>query len=393
MDFDLTDEQRQAVKVAGDLARHYAPNVRVSWEDAATFSWDFYRAIAEQGFTGIDLPERLGGQGLTLLDAVLVIEAVARCAPHLADAIHATNFGAIRQMATHANSPAVEDVVRAVMCGTALPSIAMSEPGAGSAVHDLSTRAFRHENKIRIRGEKTFNTFGPIATHYVVWARFGAGPKDIGAVVVPSDLNGLTRGATKRFISGEQYSSLHFDDLEVDDSYLLMDHDGLRKMMSVFNIERLGNASRSLGLGRLALDLATDYLLNRVTGGKRLSDMQGLRWKIAEVRMRLDAAQLLVYRAAAVHNGSLPDQGQVAAAKCVANEAGFFAADTALQIFGGYGFTTESPLEYIWKRTRGWMIAGGSSEVMRNRVAALHLNATRPGARNIQPNSEIVSVV
>ena len=109
--------------------------------------------------------------------------------------------------------------------------------------------------------------------------------------------------------------------------------------------------------------------------------------------MRLDAAQLLVYRAATVQNGSLPDQGQVAAAKCVANEAGFFAADTALQLFGGYGFTTESPLEYIWKRTRGWMIAGGSSEVMRNRVAALHLRAARPTYRDPKSSTETIAAV
>jgi hypothetical protein len=155
-------------------------------------------------------------------------------------------------------------------------------------------------------------------------------------------------------------------------------------MMSVFNIERLGNAARSLGLGQLALNLATGYMLERETGGKRLSDMQGLRWKLADMRMRVDAARLLIYRAALLLRDGYPQPGLVAEAKCFANEAGFFAADTAMQIFGGYGYTTESPIEYIWKRTRGWMIAGGSVEVMRNRVAVEQLRiggGSRGGGR------------
>jgi alkylation response protein AidB-like acyl-CoA dehydrogenase len=383
MDFVLSEEQEAVIETSRGLARRYAPNVTVSWDEAELFSWEFLGALAGHGLTGIDLPEHLGGQGLTLFDAVLVIESVARTAPHLADAVHATNFGAIRQIAAFSRSERLEETVREVLAGRSLPSIAMSEPGAGSAVNDLTTRARRENGSYRIKGEKTFNTFGPIATHYVVWARFGDGKRELGAVVIPAASEGLVRGASKRFISGEAFCSLHFDDVLVGNDYVLMSDDGLRKMMSVFNIERLGNAARSIGLGQLALDLATDYMLNRVTGGHRLSEWQGLRWKLADMRMRLDAARLLVYRAALELRNGLPDPGFVAAAKCFANEAGFFAADNALQIFGGYGYASESPLEYIWKRTRGWMIAGGSTEIMRNRVASDHLNGFRRPERTL----------
>jgi alkylation response protein AidB-like acyl-CoA dehydrogenase len=373
MEFALSDEQKLVVETSCGLARRYAPAAAVSWDDAQLFSWDFLKALSHHGLTGIDLPEHLGGQGMELIDAVLVIEAVARTAPHLADAVHATNFGAIRQMSAFSQSPQLEDTVRDVLAGRALSSIAMSEPGAGSAVNDLTTRARRDNGGYRVKGEKTFNTLGPIATHYVVWARFGDRDRQLGAVVVPATADGFSRGAPRHFISGELYCSLHFDDVLVSSDFVLMEDDGLRKMMSVFNIERLGNAARSVGLGELALDLATDYMLERVTGGQRLSDMQGLRWKLADMRIRLDAARLLVYRAASELRDGLPDPGSVAVAKCFANETGFFAADTALQIFGGYGYTTEGPLDYIWKRTRGWMIAGGSVEIMRNRVASEQL--------------------
>jgi hypothetical protein len=370
MDFALSDEQKAVIETSSGLARRHARDTPVSWEEAASFSWDFLQALAEHGLTGIDLPEHLGGQGMTLFDAVLVIESVASTAPHLADAVHATNFGAIRQIAAFAQSACLEDTVRDILAGRALPSIAMSEPGAGSAVNDLTTRARRENDTVRIKGEKTFNTLGLVATHYVVWARFGDRDRELGAVVVPATSDGFVRGAPRRFISGELFCSLHFDDVLVSSDNVLMEDDGLRKMMSVFNIERLGNAARSVGLGQLALDLATDYMIERVTGGRRLADMQGLRWKLADMRIRLDAARLLVYRAASELRDGLPDPGSVAVAKCFANEAGFFAADSALQIFGGYGYTTEGPLEYIWKRTRGWMIAGGSVEIMRNRVAS-----------------------
>lgn len=370
MDFTLSDEQKAVIETSSALARKHAPDVRVTWEDAGQFNWEFLKDLAAHGLTGIDLPEELGGQGMGLLDSVLVIESVAQTAPHLADAVHSTNFGAIRQIAQCARTEALKDVIRAVVEGRALPSIGMSEPGAGSAVNDIKTRARREGDGYRLKGEKVFNTNGPVATHYVVWARFGDGPRDIGALVVPAESEGFERSSSTRFISGELYCSLHLDDVLVPEDNMLMDTDGLKRMMSVFNIERIGNAARSIGLGQLALDLATTYMQDRVTGGKRLADWQGLRWKVADMRMRLESARLMVYRASIQLRDGLPDAGMVAAAKCVANEAGFFAADSALQIYGGYGYTTEGPLDYIWKRTRGWMIAGGSVEIMRNRVAA-----------------------
>ena len=316
-------------------------------------------------------------------DSVLVIESVARTAPHLADAVHSSNFGAIRQIAQFAESDLLKEILREILAGKALPSIAMSEPGAGSAVNDLVTRARKDRGGYRIKGEKTFNTNGSVATHYVVWTRFGEGERELGAVVVPATAEGFVRGAPRRFISGEVFCSLYFDDVLVNSDHVLMRDDGLRKMMSWFNIERLGNAARSVVLGRLALDLATDYMLERVTGGKRLSDWQGLRWKLADMRIRLEAAQLMVYRAATELRNGLPDPGLVASAKCFANETGFFAADTTLQIFGGYGYTTEGPLEYIWKRTRGWMIAGGSVEIMRNRVSVGAVARVQPSGSHL----------
>ncbi len=369
MNFELSDEQAALAEMAAGLGARREPDPNVSAEEAGEFPWDFARELHEHDLTGIDLPEAKGGQGLDLVDSVLVLSAVAGNAPHLADAVQATNFGAIRQVAAFGGERLIDEVLRPALSGRALLTVAMSEPSGGSALGGLHTRARSVGDTVVVNGGKVFNSHGPHATHCVVWARFGAEPETIGAVVVPTDTRGFSRGATERYMSGEVHCALSFDDCEVPAEYVLLDGDGMRRMMPVFNIERLGNATRSHAFGELALRLATEHMLERETGGGRLADHQGLRWKIADMRLRLDSARLLVYRAALQLRDGNPDPLNTSLAKLAANEAGFYAASEALQIFGGYGFTEDSPLNYIFNRTRGWMIAGGSVEVQRNRIA------------------------
>ena len=369
MNFELSDEQAALAEMAAGLGARREPDPNVSAEEAGEFPWDFARELHEHDLTGIDLPEAKGGQGLDLVDSVLVLSAVAGNAPHLADAVQATNFGAIRQVAAFGGERLIDEVLRPALSGRALLTVAMSEPSGGSALGGLHTRARSVGDTVVVNGGKVFNSHGPHATHCVVWARFGAEPETIGAVVVPTDTRGFSRGATERYMSGEVHCALSFDDCEVPAEYVLLDGDGMRRMMPVFNTERLGNATRSHAFGELALRLATEHMLERETGGGRLADHQGLRWKVADMRLRLDSARLLVYRAALQLRDGNPDPLNTSLAKLAANEAGFYAASEALQIFGGYGFTEDSPLNYVFKRTRGWMIAGGSVEVQRNRIA------------------------
>ncbi len=369
MDFRLSSEQRALAELATELARQSAPDPFVSWEEAGRFPWSFGTELGKHGLTGIDVPEEIGGQGGSLLDALVVLESVGRVAPHLADAVQATNFGAMRQIAAFGSERVVVDVLKPVLAGEALATVGMSEPDAGSGLASLRTRARREGRDVVLDGAKQFNSNGPHATHYVVWCRFGPERQDVGAVVVPADAPGFARGKTERFMSGEVYCSLHMDHCRVPVDYVLLDRDGIRRMMPIFNIERLGNATRSYAFGELAFHLATRYMTERSVGGQRLTEFQGLRWRVADLRIRLDAARLLLYRAACELTDGVPDGDNVSIAKCAANEVGFEAAHQALQIYGGYGFGSESAVEYLFKRTRGWMIAGGSVEVQRNRIA------------------------
>jgi alkylation response protein AidB-like acyl-CoA dehydrogenase len=380
MNFTLSDEQQALVEMARGLSSRHVTGTAVTWDEAGEFPWAFMKELAAHDLTGIDAPESCGGQGLTLLDSMLVIEAVASCRPHLADAVQAANFGAIRQLVAFGGERVIADIVKPVFAGDALATIAMSEPGGGSALSKLRASARREGDEVIVTGSKVFNSNGPHATHYVVWVRFGPGRGDIGAVVVPADTPGFERGADERFMSGEKHCTLLFDGCTVPADYVLVQQDGMRRMMSVFNIERLGNATRAYAYGDYALELATSYMLERETAGGRLADYQGLRWKLADLRVKLDSAKLLLYRAATELRDGVPDPLYTSAAKLAANEAGFEAAHQALQIFGGYGYTDDSPLNYVFRRTRGWMIAGGSVELQRERIAREMLRRHRSSA-------------
>jgi alkylation response protein AidB-like acyl-CoA dehydrogenase len=150
---------------------------------------------------------------------------------------------------------------------------------------------------------------------------------------------------------------------------MLLGEGGFKKQISGFNVERIGNAARALALGRHAFNTARDYAATRSQFGRALCEFQGLQWKFAEMAVKLDAAQLLLYRAIANARGGLPSAYDTAVAKLACNLAGWEVSNEALQVMGGMGYSKESLVEYCVRRTRGWMIAGGSIEILKNRIA------------------------
>jgi alkylation response protein AidB-like acyl-CoA dehydrogenase len=364
MDFSLTDEQRAIVDLAEEVARGLPEHV-----DRDSYPWHITRTFHEVGLTGIALPVEDGGQGASLLDSVLAIEAVARIRPRAADMLQATNFGAVRQIAAFGTPEQKQGYLAPVLRGEKLVTVGMTEPEAGSAASDLRTTARVEQGEVIINGTKVFNSDGPFASHHVVWVRFGPGISAIGSVIVPVDAPGFEHGRPERFLSDEQYCSLIMEDCRVPEDHVLLPNDGFRRMMEQFNIERLGNASRSLGYGRRAFELAVDYAKTRRQFGRPLAEFQGIQWKLADVKLQLESARLLLYRAAWGAEAGAPSATDTSLAKLACNEAGHRAADTALQVFGGFGFSAEAELGYLLARTRGWMVAGGSVEMLRNRIA------------------------
>ncbi|UZG58852.1 acyl-CoA dehydrogenase family protein [Rhodococcus opacus] len=343
----------------GALARAHDPN----------YSWDIAQLLGAQGLLGLTISAEDGGQGAGLADAVAVIQEVAMVCPKSADILQAGNFGAIRTFAEFGTPEQKAKYLSDLIAGRTLIGLGMSEPEAGSAATELTTSATEDGDGYRINGTKIWGTHSVDATLFLVYVRFGPGTGNIGSILVERGAKGLTLGTPSTYMSGEQWAQLYFDDCWVPKGNVLLGPGGFKKQMSGFNVERIGNASRALALGRLAFNLARDHVSERTQFGRSLNEFQGLQWKFAEVAVALDSAELLLDRAVRNAAAGLPSAYETSVAKLAANEAGFKAANEAMQAMGALGYSTESLVEYCMRRTRGWMIAGGSIEILKNRIA------------------------
>jgi alkylation response protein AidB-like acyl-CoA dehydrogenase len=367
MDFHLAAEQagfRDAVLRFAQ--KELAPRARERAHEPG-YPWDVARLMARQGLLGITIPEADGGQGGTLLDAVLAIETVASVCPRSADVVQAGNFGPIRVLAEYGSAQQKDRYLQKLLAGEAVIAVGMTEPDAGSAVTELKTAATPDGDGWRINGSKIFTTHSAYAEVFLVYVRFGPGVGGIGSVLL--EKSSVKRGRASRFMSGEEWAELHFDNVRVAPEQVLLAAGGFKKQIAGFNVERIGNSARSLALGRYAYEAARAWAMERRQFGRLLCEFQGIQWKFADMKIKLDAAQLLLYRAAANADRGFPSPEETAIAKACCNQAGFDVANEALQVMGGMGYSQEALVEYCLRRCRGWMIAGGSIEILKNRIA------------------------
>jgi len=369
MDFRLTSEQEQF----RDSVRRFAEKqlAQGARERAHTteYPWDVAKLMAKQGLLGIVMAPEDGGQGGTLLDAVIAIETVASACPRSADVVQAGNFGPIRVLAEYGTPLQKERYLKRLLAGEAVISVGMTEPEAGSAVTDLQTTAAPDGEGYRINGSKVFTTHAPHAAVILTYVRYGPGVDGIGSVLIDTKAKGVRFGKRSKFMSGEDWAQIYFENVYVPPEMVLLKEGGFKKQIAGFNVERIGNAARSLALGRYAYEAARKWAMQRKQFGRLLCEFQGLQWKFAEMKIKLDAGQLLLYRAAANADRGFPSAEETSIAKAFCNQSGFEIANEALQVMGGLGYSQEELVEYCLRRCRGWMIAGGSIEILKNRIA------------------------
>ena len=369
MDFRLAPEQEQFRDAVRRFAEKHLAAGAHERAHASGYPWDVARLMASQGLLGITVAQADGGQGGTLMDAVIAIEAVAAVCPRSADVVQAGNFGPIRVLAQYGSPSQKQKFLKKLLSGASVISVGMTEPEAGSAVTDLKTTAIRESTGFRINGSKIFTTRSAYADLILAYVRFGPGVGGIGSVLIEKSSAGVRLGKTSRFMSGEEWAELHFDNVLVPEEMVLLKEGGFKKQIAGFNVERIGNTARSLALGRYAYETAREWALQRKQFGRLLCEFQGLQWKFADMKMKLDAGQLLLYRAASNADRGLPSADETAIAKAFCNQAGFDVANEAMQVMGGTGYSSEALVEYCVRRCRGWMIAGGSIEILKNRIA------------------------
>jgi alkylation response protein AidB-like acyl-CoA dehydrogenase len=369
MHFEFTAEQRLFADSVRRFAEANLAKDALKRAHRPGFPTDVAHLMAEQGLLGITIPVEDGGQGGSLMDAVIAIEQVASVCPRSADVVQAGNFGPIRTFAEYATSDQKLRFMGDLLNGRSVISLGMTEPEAGSAVTELRTTAKTEGGDVILNGTKIFSTHSPDASVFLIYVRFAPGLDGIGSVLVERNTPGFAVGQPSGFMSGEEWCQLYFENCRIPAANVLLGPAGFKRQIAGFNVERIGNSARSLALGRYAFNLAREYATVRKQFGRPLCEFQGLQWKFADMALKLEAAQLLLYRAATSAEGRLPSAYETTVAKLACNQAGFDVANEAVQIMGGLGYSRESLAEYCMRRTRGWMIAGGSIEMMKNRVA------------------------
>ncbi len=369
MDFGLSEAQRAFQDSVRTFAeRHLAAGALARAHDER-FPWDVAKLMAEAGLFGIMLPEADGGAGGTLMDAVLAMEQIAYVCPRSADVLQAGNFGAFRTFAEYATPAQKERFFARLLRGEAIAAVGMTESEAGSALTELKTACTPDGDGFRLNGGKVFTSNTEDAEVFLVYCRFGPGTHGIGSVLVEPGMEGFRLGQPSHYMNGESWCALYFDNVFIPADMVVLREGGFRRQIAGFNVERCGNTTRALALGEYCFRQAREHAATRRQFGKPLAEFQGIQWKFAEMRVALDAAQLLLYRAATRAGDGLPDAQDVAMAKFACNQAGWTAANESMQVLGGTGYSSDLLVEYCVRKTRGWMIAGGSLEMMKNRIA------------------------
>lgn len=375
MDFQLTADQKALQETARRYAQERLPPIASELEASGEPpSHELVREYAELGFLGVNVPEKWGGLGLGNLEALLVVEEFARISSAVAFPVFESCVGPVRAIERFANEQLKARVVPAVCRGEKIVAVSMSEPAAGSALTDLTTRAVRDGDTVRIDGTKRWCSGGGHADGYVVYCRMSDDPgaKGIGAVYVEKGTPGMTFGRPEHLMGfrGVPSSDIYFDGCVVPAENVVVPAGGFRHLMEAFDLERCGNATMALGQASGALDDVLVYVQEREQFGKPLVDFQAVQIRLAEMRIRVDAARLLIHRAAVNAQTGLPSVLESSVAKCFANEIAREVCGHAVQLMGGYGYSREYPMERRLRDAWGWGIAGGAVDIQKVNIAS-----------------------
>ena len=375
MDFRLSEQQEQLGETARRYAREQLPAIAEEIErNGNPPGRDLLKQYAEMGFLGINVPERFGGLGLGNLEALIVLEQFAQISSAVAFPIFESCVGPVRAIEKFADEKLANEVLPAVCRGEKIVAVAMSEPEAGTALTDLQTRAEVKGESVIINGTKRWCSGGDHADGYVVYCRMSedAGARGIGAVYVEKNTPGLSFGEQESLMGfrGIPSSDVFFDDVTVPAYQVVVPAGGFRKLMEAFDLERCGNATMALAQASGALEDVVEYVQERKQFGKPIADFQAVQLRLAEMQMQVDAARLLIYRAASNAENGLPDILQSSVAKCFANEIARTVTGNAVQLMGGYGYSKEYPAERRMRDAWGWGIAGGTIDIQKVNIAS-----------------------
>lgn len=382
MHFAFTDEQAAIQETALTFARERIAPFAAQWDEESHFPVDVIREMAELGMAAIYVPAEKGGSGLSRLDGALIFEALAYGCPAISSYLSIHNM-----VAWMVGRYGTDEQIAAWMPKLAsmewLASYCLTEPGAGSDAAALATRADRAGDRYVLNGTKQFISGAGATDFYFVFARTGGeGAAGVSAFIILKDTPGLSFGANERKMgwNAQPTRQVIMENVEVPAFHLVgsVEGDGFKYAMSGLDGGRINIGACSLGAAWAALDKARDYVHERKAFGRHIADFQALQFKIADMATDLEAARLMIYRAADALDRADPQATVYSAmAKRYATDLGFDVVNQALQIHGGYGYLKDYGLEKLVRDLRVHQILEGTNEIMRVVISRKMLGGNR----------------
>jgi alkylation response protein AidB-like acyl-CoA dehydrogenase len=394
MHYGLTDTQLELEARARCLAVNVIGPRAAQIDATEQYPWDNVHALNQAGFLGMTLPTAYGGAGLSYLDAVLVVEQMARVCGVTARIAVEANMGAISAIMMYGTETQKRLAAELVLAGDK-PAICITEPQAGSAASEMTTRADKRGNTYVINGRKHWITGGGVSRLHLIFARvFDEAGTELGIggfIAVRDKDRGLKIGRREPTMGlrGIPETELLFEDLEIDQSRVLLPPSGFKRgfaeLMNAYNAQRVGAGTVALGLAAGAFDRARAYTLEREQFGRPIAEFQGIQWMLADMSTQLDAARLMIQSAARTrgpNDSPFPDPTAAAQAKLFASEMAIKVTNDALQLFGAKGYSRNSPLERMVRDARMFTIGGGTVQILRTVIASRILDRKLPQARD-----------
>jgi alkylation response protein AidB-like acyl-CoA dehydrogenase len=377
MEFELSAEQREIQALAREVAdAEVAPNAG-TWDREQRFPRELFRRLAELGLMGVCVPEQLGGAGADFLSYILVLEELSRADAGVGVTVAVHTSAATLPIVRFGTDAQREELVPPLARGDRLGAFALTESDSGSDAASLRTRAEPEDGGWRLTGAKQWITNGGEGGTILVFARTG---ERISCFAVAGDADGLAVAgeAEKLGLHSSTTVDLVLDGVRVGPERLLGEEGkGFAVAMATLDAGRIGIAAQAVGIAQAAFDVARGYALERRQFGKRLADFQAIQWKLADMATEIDAARLLVYRAAWLRDRGEPHGEAGAKAKLFASEVARRQTAEAIQVLGGYGYTREFPVERFYRDAKITEIYEGTSEIQRLVIARSVLGLRR----------------
>ncbi len=376
---DLAEEHVLLQRTVREFAAHEVAPRCASWDEQSRFPTELMEPMRDLGLWGMAIPPQYGGAGADALSYALVTMEFARVDASVAFLFFLHNGISTRSIVRFGSEDQKRRFLPALATGARLGGWGMTEPEAGSDAPAMRTTARRDGDGYVLNGRKVFCSLGGVADVYVVLAKTDPARRaeGISLFVVERGTPGFTfgRDENKLGLRAVPLRELVFEDCRVPKENVLLEApNAFRRTMDLFNTERLGNSSCSLGIAMGAWDMAANYAQQRRAFGKSLTELQGLRWMLADMALQIESARLLVSQTARRIDRGLPVAAEASMMKICANEMVQRVTNDALQLFGAYGYTRDAGIERKLRDARGLAIAGGTPQVLRNTVAHLLLD-------------------